>query len=116
MGLQTVSEVRGRNSPHIRNSFLGPAKLSMLEHQGVAPLSVQFDIVAREGQFSDTTIANYSPRAQGVLGKFLLNEVSRNVPVFMKGEITTQYEGTSPKSISFDINVPCRASPRFLCS
>lgn len=103
MGLQVVTPQEGLNSKTIKNSQLSPGKLTMLHHQGVYPLSVTFNVVAREGQFSDTTIANYSPRGNSALAKFLLNEGSKHVPVFLKGELTTQYEGTTPKSINFDI-------------
>ena len=103
MATKQVEPQVGLNSKDVRNSRLSPAKLTMLAHQGIYPLSVAFNIVAREGQFSDTTIANYALRGNGALAKFLLNEASKHVPVFLKGEITTQYEGTSPKSVNFDI-------------
>ena len=93
----------GRNSVHIKNSTL-PCKISMIEHQGSIPLSVSFDVVAREGEFTDTTIAGYASRGEGSsLTKFLLNEGSKRLPAFFKGELTTQFTGISPKPLHFEI-------------
>jgi hypothetical protein len=75
----------------------------MIPHQGLYPLSVTFDIVGRAGQFTDSTAANYAIRTTGSLYKFILNEASKRAPVFLKGELTTMYEGVTPKHINFDI-------------
>ncbi len=93
----------GLNSTAIKNSALKAAKLVMLEHQGAYPLGVEFHVVSREGAFSDTTIANYSARGNSSIAKYLLQDVSRAGPVFLKGELTTQYEGVTPKTLAFDI-------------
>lgn len=100
MGLTTVPG--GRGSKYIKNSLL-PAKLTMLASQGVQPLSVEFDVVGREGQFTDSTVANYATRGNASLYRFLLNEASKRIPIFLKGELTTKYEGVTPKHVSFDI-------------
>jgi len=94
----------GRNSEYIKNSPFSPAKLVMLEQQGSLPLSVEFDIVGHAGQFTDTTVANYAHRGNSVLGKYFWDRLSRvsNFRSF-KGELSTAYEGVSPKHISFDI-------------
>ncbi len=104
MGLSIASTAAGRNSPHIRNSPLSPAKLVMLEQQGSLPLSVSFDIVGHQGQFTDTTVANYASRGSGVLGRYGWDRLSKASALrFFKGELTTKYDGVSPKRISFDI-------------
>lgn len=101
MGLSIVPS--GRNSKHIKNGRL-PVRIEMLEHQGSVPLAVDFDVVARPGSFTDSTIANYSPRGSSSIMKFLLNEFSRKVsPTYFKGELTTKYDGVTPKQLNFDI-------------
>lgn len=93
----------GRNSKYIKNSPLSPGKLVMLAEQGVAPLTVDFDIVGREGQFTDATIANYELKGNSTLEKFVRNDVSKALPTFWKGELTTKYSGVVPKTLHFDI-------------
>jgi len=98
-----TTAVAGRNSKDLKNSQFSPAYIETMEQMGGTPVRVEFDVVAREGQFSDTTIANYSAVADSTLHKFLLNEASKRAPNFLKGELTTKFNGIQPKSISFDI-------------
>ena len=94
----------GRNSKHIRNSRLSPARIETLDSLGGPKTVVHFDVVAREGQSTDTTIANYNFRGQGSsLGRYLLNETAKRLPNFLKGELTTQFDGITPKTLNFDI-------------
>ena len=98
------STLPGRNSTAIRNSPLSPARIETLDSLGIPKTVVNFDVVAREGQFTDTTIANYNFRGQGSsLGRYLLNETSKRLPNFLKGELTTQFDGITPKTLNFDI-------------
>jgi hypothetical protein len=98
------SVIRGRNSSSVRNSRFSPAKIETLEHVGGIRTVVTFDVVARDGAFTDTTIANYSFRGQGSsIARYLLNEGAKRTPNFLKGELTTQFDGITPKTLSFDI-------------
>ena len=81
-----------------------PSRIETLDGLGIKKTVVNFDIVARDGQFTDTTIANYNFRGQGSsLGRYLLNEGAKRLPNFFKGELTTQFDGITPKTLSFDI-------------
>ena len=95
--------IPGRNSG-VRNSIHSPARIETVEGLGIAKTVVTFDVVAREGQFTDTTIANYQFRGQGAsIARYLLNEAGKRTPNFLKGELTTQFDGITPKTLNFDI-------------
>lgn len=101
----TKGRVLGRNSHAIKNSPIwSPARIETIEGVVAVPTVVEFDIVSREGQFTDTTIANYNFRGQGSsIGRYLLNEGSKFLNNYFKGELTTQFDGITPKTLSFDI-------------
>lgn len=106
--------VTGRNSKSLRNSpAWSPARIETLDGLEIEKTIVEFDIVAREGQFTDTTIANYNFRGQGSsIGRYLLNESSKRLPNFFKGELTTQFDGITPKTLNFDIIFRVDTGPR----
>jgi hypothetical protein len=101
----TVGRIAGRNSAAVKNSPVwSPARIETIDGLGIQKTVVEFDIVSREGQFTDTTIANYNFRGQGSsIGRYLLNEASKNINTFFKGELTTQFDGITPKTLNFDI-------------
>jgi hypothetical protein len=106
--------VRGRNSASLLNSKkFSPSRIETLDGLEIKKTVVEFDIVAREGQFTDTTIANYNFRGQGSsIGRYLLNEGSKRLPNFFKGELTTQFDGITPKTLNFDIIFRVDKGPR----
>lgn len=96
--------IRGRNSSVKNAPYWSPARIETIDGLGIVKTVVEFDIVSREGQFTDTTIANYNFRGQGSsIGRYLVNETAKRLPNFFKGELTTQFDGITPKTLSFDI-------------
>lgn len=94
----------GANSRYVVNAKTSPAKIITLEKQGTPPVEITFDVVAREGAFTDTTTANYSLHGQNAtLNRWLRSELSKHSPNFIKGELTTRFESVSPKNLSFEI-------------
>jgi hypothetical protein len=99
----------GANSRAISNPSTGviPAMLRTYEKQTAAPILFRFDIIAREGSLTDTTIANYSLRGlnSSVL-RTLLTQGDARLPEsgkFLKGELTTRFESVTPKTLNLDV-------------
>lgn len=105
MAEETRGRIEGRNSKAVKNSPVwSPARIETIDGLGIPKTVVEFDIVSREGQFTDTTIANYNFRGQGSsIGRYLLNEGAKRINTFFKGELTTQFDGITPKTLNFDI-------------
>jgi len=105
MAGESKGQIRGRNSHAIKNSPIwSPARIETIDGLEIQKTIVEFDIVSREGQFTDTTIANYNFRGQGSsIGRYLLNEGAKRINTFFKGELTTQFDGITPKTLNFDI-------------
>ena len=98
------------HSNAVSNAKLGilPARLYTVEGQlgeGFGNgISVTFNVVAREGAFTDTTQANYNiwGHNSSIL-RTVATQIDARAPSALRGELTSHFEYVSPKTLNFEI-------------
>lgn len=99
------------HSNAVVNQKLGvrPARLYMVEGQlpeGSRTVNLLFNVVARDGAFTDTTQANYTLRGQSSsILRTLATQADARIGAGnrFKGELTTHFENVTPKTLNFEI-------------
>lgn len=93
----------GVGSQSLYQAELRAAKIETVDQALVDKTVIKFQVVAREAAFTDTTIANYNIIGQGSsFARYRRNLVAKGLPQ-VRGELTTQFESVTPKTLSFDM-------------